>query len=114
MTTAAHGQPAADFFITPGLLEGTVTPPPQQVSDPPGHSGSAAGGGRCSHRPGELTPGEYRLPGGVSSQFVTGLLFALPLLEGNSEIVLTSPLEIRGYPDFWDDYRRLGGKPDVL
>lgn len=27
MTTAAHGQPAADFFITPGLLEGTVTPP---------------------------------------------------------------------------------------
>jgi len=48
---------------------------------------------------GMLTPGEYRLPGGVSSQFVTGLLYALPLLEGDSEIVLTSPLESRGYVD---------------
>lgn len=48
---------------------------------------------------GMLTPGEYRLPGDVSSQFVTGLLYALPLLEGDSEIILTSPLESRGYVD---------------
>ena len=48
---------------------------------------------------GRLTPGEYRLPGNVSSQFVTGLLYALPLLEGDSGIVLTSPLESRGYVD---------------
>ena len=46
---------------------------------------------------GELKPGEYRLPGNVSSQFVTGLLYALPLLEGDSEIVLTSTLESAGY-----------------
>ena len=48
---------------------------------------------------GALPPGDYRLPGGVSSQFVTGLLFALPLVEGESELVLTSPLESRGYVD---------------
>lgn len=48
---------------------------------------------------GTLTPGVYRLPGNVSSQFVTGLLYALPLLEGDSEIVLTTPLESRGYVD---------------
>ena len=36
------------------------------------------------------------MPGDVSSQFVTGLLFALPLLEGESIIRLTSPLESRG------------------
>ena len=48
---------------------------------------------------GHLEPGEYRLPGNVSSQFVTGLLYALPLLDGDSEIVLTSPLESRGYVD---------------
>ncbi len=48
---------------------------------------------------GTLTPGEYALPGNVSSQFVTGLLYALPLLEGDSEIVLTSPLESKGYVD---------------
>ena len=46
-----------------------------------------------------LDPGEYRLPGNVSSQFITGLLFVLPLLEGDSDLVLTSPLESRGYVD---------------
>ena len=46
---------------------------------------------------GALTPGEYRLPGNVSSQFVTGLLYALPLLDGDSEIILTSKLESKGY-----------------
>ncbi len=46
---------------------------------------------------GTLTPGHYELPGDVSSQFVTGLLFALPLLAGNSEIVITSPLQSREY-----------------
>ena len=48
---------------------------------------------------GRLKSGVYRLPGNVSSQFVTGLLFALPLLAGDSEIVLTSPLESKGYVD---------------
>jgi len=46
---------------------------------------------------GTLTPGVYALPGNVSSQFVTGLLYALPLLDGASEIVLTSTLESRDY-----------------
>ena len=48
---------------------------------------------------GTLKPGRYSLPGDVSSQFITGLLFALPLLDGDSEIVLTTPLESRGYVD---------------
>ena len=48
---------------------------------------------------GKLTPGVYSLPGDVSSQFVTGLLFALPLLDGDSEIHLTTDLESRGYVD---------------
>ena len=46
---------------------------------------------------GMLTPGEYRLPGNVSSQFFTGLLYALPLLGGPSAIVPTTPLESEGY-----------------
>ena len=48
---------------------------------------------------GRLTPGVYALPGDVSSQFITGLLYALPLLEGDSELVLTTALESRGYVD---------------
>ena len=46
---------------------------------------------------GKLTPGEYRLSGGVSSQFFSGLLFALPLLDGDSRIVVTDHLESAGY-----------------
>lgn len=48
---------------------------------------------------GKLSPGLFEMPGDISSQFVTGLLFALPLLEGASEIKLTSPLESIGYVD---------------
>ena len=58
---------------------------------------------------GLLAPGEYRLPGNVSSQFVTGLLYALPLLDGDSEIVLTSALESRGYVDMTMDALGLFG-----
>ena len=46
---------------------------------------------------GRLEAGEYRLPGNVSSQFFTGLLYALPLVEGKSRIVPTTPVESRDY-----------------
>ena len=48
---------------------------------------------------GTLKPDLYRIPGNISSQFITGLLFALPLLPGDSIIEMTSPLESRGYID---------------
>lgn len=46
---------------------------------------------------GGLRPGEYRLPGNVSSQFFTGLLMALPLLDGPSVVVSTTKLESASY-----------------
>ncbi|MCR5035420.1 MAG: 3-phosphoshikimate 1-carboxyvinyltransferase [Clostridia bacterium] len=46
---------------------------------------------------GRLTPGDYALAGNVSSQFITGLLFALPLLDADSTITLTTELESAGY-----------------
>ena len=48
---------------------------------------------------GKLTPGEYTVRGDVSSQFVSGLLFALPLLDGDSVIRLLPPVESRSYLD---------------
>lgn len=48
---------------------------------------------------GTLKPDLYRIPGNISSQFITGLLFALPLLAGDSIIEMTSPLESKGYID---------------
>jgi 3-phosphoshikimate 1-carboxyvinyltransferase len=58
---------------------------------------------------GKLRGGEYRIEGDVSSQFVTGLLFALPLLDQDSEIVLTSHLESRPYVDITIDILRKFG-----
>lgn len=46
---------------------------------------------------GRLQSGIFTLPGNVSSQFVTGLLFALPLLDGDSEIKLIPPVESKPY-----------------
>ena len=46
---------------------------------------------------GSLSPGEYRLRGDVSSQFFTGLLMALPLLEGPSVVISTTKLESASY-----------------
>lgn len=48
---------------------------------------------------GELAGGRFYADGNVSSQFITGLLFALPLLDGDSEIILTSPLQSKPYVD---------------
>ncbi|MGN0709421.1 MAG: 3-phosphoshikimate 1-carboxyvinyltransferase [Anaerovoracaceae bacterium] len=48
---------------------------------------------------GQLEPGKFTLPGNVSSQFITGLLLALPVLEGDSEIVITGELQSAAYLD---------------
>lgn len=48
---------------------------------------------------GKLFPDEYRLQGNVSSQFVSGLMFALPLLDGDSIISIIPPVESRPYID---------------
>ena len=46
---------------------------------------------------GSLRSGEYTLAGNVSSQFISGLLFALPLLAGDSTLHLVPPVESRSY-----------------
>lgn len=48
---------------------------------------------------GHLRAGIFKIPGNVSSQFITGLLFTLPLLKGDSKIILTTELESKGYLD---------------
>lgn len=46
---------------------------------------------------GKLEAGIYELPGNVSSQYITGLLFALPLLDSDSEIRITTALQSEDY-----------------
>ena len=51
---------------------------------------------RCQ---GKLKPGTYRIDGGVSSQFITGLLFALSCIPGRSDIKLLGTVESKPYID---------------
>ncbi|MCT4607445.1 MAG: 3-phosphoshikimate 1-carboxyvinyltransferase [Marinisporobacter sp.] len=48
---------------------------------------------------GILKPGTFKMKGNISSQFITGLLFVLPLLDGDSKILITTELESKGYVD---------------
>lgn len=48
---------------------------------------------------GKLNSGEFKIPGNISSQFITGLMFALPLLNGDSKIIIEGTLESKGYID---------------
>lgn len=52
---------------------------------------------------GTLKSGVYKMAGDVSSQFITGLLFTLPLLDGDSQIILTTPLQSAPYVDITID-----------
>lgn len=46
---------------------------------------------------GRLSSGNFAIPGDVSSQFISGLMFVLPLLKGDSIITLTGKIESRSY-----------------
>ncbi len=48
---------------------------------------------------GPLYPGTFRIKGNVSSQFISGLLFALPLLQEDSNILVEPPFESKSYVD---------------
>lgn len=52
---------------------------------------------------GKLSAGKFYIPGNITSQFITGMLFALPILDGDSEIILTSPLQSAPYADMTAD-----------
>ena len=46
---------------------------------------------------GQLQASHYKIPGNISSQFITGLLYALPLLEGDSMLEVLPPIESKAY-----------------
>lgn len=58
---------------------------------------------------GKLKSGIYEIRGDVSSQFITGLLYTLPQLEGDSKIVITTKLESKGYIDLTLDILEMFG-----
>ena len=58
---------------------------------------------------GRLQSGSYTIPGNISSQFISGLLFALPMTPDGGEITVTGKLESSGYVNMTLDALRLSG-----
>ena len=58
---------------------------------------------------GQLRGGDFTLPGDVSSQYVSGLLLALPRIGGESRLTVTGTLQSAGYVDMTLDALRLAG-----
>lgn len=110
-TAAGPGPEGTDGSNGPTGLENLAGS--EGLARPEGLEDSAGTRKICSVT-GRLRPGTYRLAGNVSSQFITGLLFALPLLGGHSSIHLTTPLESSGYVDMTlDVLRTFGIRVDV-
>ena len=58
---------------------------------------------------GKLKAGNYEIDGNISSQFITGLLYALPLLDGDSKLTINKNLESKGYIDLTFEILKLAG-----
>ena len=58
---------------------------------------------------GQLLPGDYALPGNVSSQYISGLLLALPLAAGDSRLTVTGSIESAAYITMTEDALALAG-----
>lgn len=58
---------------------------------------------------GQLLPGEYTIPGNVSSQYISGLLMALPLLREDSTLTVTGTVESAAYIAMTEDALRCSG-----
>lgn len=64
---------------------------------------------RCS---GKLCAGKYSIDGSISSQFITGLLFALSLIDGKTDLEITGKLESKPYVDMTRAAMTLFHAPD--
>lgn len=85
------------FFLMDGRLSKRPLYDLQKEMEAKGCEFSQADNPNLLHVRGRLNSGEFYLPGDVSSQYISGLLLALPLLKGDSKINIISPIESAPY-----------------
>lgn len=103
---AALGAEAA-FSISPRLAQRPLQPLQEQLAS---HGVSLQWEDGTLFCSGKLRlSGDYTLPGNISSQFISGLLFALPLLSGDSTLTVTGDVESCSYLDMTEAALRRSG-----
>lgn len=90
----------AVFHMEGRLPERPLAPLDMELRD---HGMSIRQEGELLYCGGELFPGEYSLPGNVSSQYISGLLMALPILRGESSLCVTGGIESSAYITMTED-----------
>ena len=83
-----------EFFMEGRLPQRPLAPLDAQLE---AHGARLEKDGATLRVAGQLTPGDYTLPGDVSSQYISGLLFALPLLDAPSTLTVTGKVESAPY-----------------
>ena len=83
-----------EFFMEGRLPQRPLAPLDGQLT---AHGATLVKDGATLQVSGQLTPGDYTLPGDVSSQYISGLLFALPLLGAPSTLTVTGKVESAPY-----------------
>lgn len=96
---AAKGMNAT-FEMAPGLA---VRPMDELISVLSEHGANVKRQADGLHVSGQLTPGEYSIRADVSSQYISGLLMALPMLEKESRLILTGTIESEDYIKMTED-----------
>lgn len=94
-------------FLREGRLpERPLAPLDQQLT---AHGMTLRAEGAALHVSGQLSAGVFTLPGNVSSQYLSGLLLALPLLADSSTLAVTGTLESAGYVAMTEQAMTLAG-----
>ena len=96
----------AEFYMEGRLPDRPLAPLDDELHR---HGAVLQKDGSVLHVSGQLTPGEYTLPGNVSSQYISGLLFALPLLEKPSKLTVMGTIESAPYIEMTLDALRQFG-----
>lgn len=93
------------------IMEGRLPERPMEplVSELTAHGMTIARSGNVLSCSGRLSSGAYKMPGDISSQFISGLLMALPLLDGDSTLRVEGKVESAGYITMTEDAMRSAG-----
>ncbi len=94
---------SAEFRLSPQLAKRPIAPLCKVLCT---HGASIEQFGDAIRVSGKITAGRYELGGSISSQFISGLLMALPLV-GGGEVNIISPIVSANYIDITIDYLRL-------